>query len=324
MATDGRIFITRRIIGLDEALAQHGLAERYAIEVWEGERAPDRQTLRQKVGECVGILTQLTDPIDAELMDCAPRLRVISQYAVGVNNIDLAAATQRGIAVGHTPGVLTDATADLTFALLLAAARHVVAGADWVRAGKWQGWSPTLFLGKAVYGATLGILGYGRIGRAVARRAKGFAMRILAHRISAEAAAQDGVIAADFETLLRESDFLSLHVPLRPETHHLIDARALALMKSDSVLINMARGEVVDPQALYQALKAGQIGMAALDVTEPEPIPADHPLLSLPNCLIVPHLGSATFQTRRAMTELAVANLAAGLRGDPLLHRANP
>ncbi len=324
MEIDGRIFVTRRIVGLDEALAQHGLAERYVIEVWEGESAPDRQTLRQKLPECVGILTQLTDPIDAELMDCAPRLRVISQYAVGVNNIDLAAATQRGIAVGHTPGVLTDATADMTFALLLAAARHVVAGADWVRAGKWQGWSPTLFLGKAVYGATLGILGYGRIGRAVARRAKGFAMRVLAHRVSAEEAAQDGVIAADFETLLRESDFLSLHVPLRPETHHLIDARALALMKPDSVLINMARGEVVDPQALYQALKAEQIGMAALDVTEPEPIPADHPLLSLPNCLIVPHLGSATLQTRRAMTELAVANLAAGLRGEPLPHRANP
>ncbi len=324
MEIDGRIFVTRRIVGLDEALAQHGLAERYVIEVWEGESAPDRQTLRQKLPECVGILTQLTDLIDAELMDCAPRLRVISQYAVGVNNIDLAAATQRGIAVGHTPGVLTDATADMTFALLLAAARHVVAGADWVRAGKWQGWSPTLFLGKAVYGATLGILGYGRIGRAVARRAKGFAMRVLAHRVSAEEAAQDGVIAADFETLLRESDFLSLHVPLRPETHHLIDARALALMKPDSVLINMARGEVVDPQALYQALKAEQIGMAALDVTEPEPIPADHPLLSLPNCLIVPHLGSATLQTRRAMTELAVANLAAGLRGEPLPHRANP
>jgi glyoxylate reductase len=324
MAEQGRLFITRRIIALDEALAQHGLTENYAIEVWEGESAPDPETLRQKVRDCVGILTQLTDPIDASLMDAAPRLRVISQCAVGVNNIDLAAATQRGIAVGHTPGVLTDATADMTFALLLAAARHVVAGADYVRNGKWQGWSPTLFLGKAVYGATLGILGYGRIGQAVAKRAKGFAMRILAHRVSPEQAAQDGVIAADFETLLRESDFLSLHVPLRSENYHLIGKREFALMKRDAVLINMARGEVVDPQALYQALSTGQIGMAALDVTEPEPIPADHPLLSLPNCLIVPHLGSATVETRRAMTDLAVANLAAGLRGAPLLHRANP
>jgi len=324
MADRGRIFITRRIVDLDEALQRHNLSDEYAIEVWEGERAPDQATLRQKVQGCLGILTQLTDPIDAALMDAAPTLRVISQCAVGVNNIDLAAATQRGIAVGHTPGVLTDATADMTFALLLAAARHVVAGADYVRAGKWQGWSPTLFLGKAVQGATLGILGYGRIGQAVAMRAKGFAMRILAHRPSPERAAQDGVIAADFETLLRESDFLSLHVPLRADTYHLIGARELALMKPDAVLINMARGEVVDPQALYQALSAGRLGMAALDVTEPEPIPADHPLLSLPNCLIVPHLGSATIETRRAMTDLAVANLAAGLRGAPLIHRANP
>ncbi|MCE7949320.1 MAG: D-glycerate dehydrogenase [Chloroflexi bacterium CFX4] len=324
MANDGgKLFITRRTISLDEALAQHGLMAAFQVEIWEGEGAPSPATLLEKAQGCVGILTQVVDPIDAAFMDAVPTLRVISQCAVGVNNIDLAAARERGIAVGHTPGVLTDATADMTFALLLAAARHVVAGADLVRAGGWRGWEPMLLLGKALQGATLGILGYGRIGQTVARRAKGFDMRVLAHRLSPERAAQDGVTAVDFEALLRESDFLSLHVPLRPETHHLIDAAALALMKRDAALINMARGEVVDPQALYKALHTGQIGMAALDVTEPEPIPADHPLVGLPNCLIVPHLGSATVQARRAMTQLAVANLAAGVRGEPLPHRAN-
>ena len=317
-----RVFVTRLIPerGLEM------LREHCEVEVWPDELPPSKEALKEKVRDCEGLLTMLSDPIDAEVIAAAPKLKVISQYAVGVDNIDIAEATRRGIPVGHTPGVLTEATADLAFALLMAAARRVVEGADYVRAGKWKTWGPTLLLGADVWGATLGIVGFGRIGQAVARRGVGFRMRVLAYdpRPDEEAAASIGVELLDLEALLRESDFVSLHTPLTEETYHMIGERELKLMKPTAILINTARGPVVDPKALYRALKEGWIARAALDVTEPEPIPTDHPLLGLQNCLIVPHIGSASGSTRTEMAVITAENLLAGLRGQRLPHCANP
>jgi lactate dehydrogenase-like 2-hydroxyacid dehydrogenase len=250
----------------------------------------------------------LTDRIDGELLDGAPRLRAIANYAVGHDNIDLAATTALGITVGVTPDVLTDATADLAFALLLAAARRLPEAMAAVRSGDWQTWEATGWLGRDVHGATLGIVGFGRIGRAVARRAAGFEMTVLATR------------ATPLDELLARSDFVSLHCPLTPETHHLIDARALALMKPSAILVNTARGGVVDQPALGAALRDGTIAGAALDVTDPEPLPADDPLLDAPNLIVLPHVGSATYTARSRMTELAVDNLLAALDGKPMPH----
>jgi glyoxylate reductase len=251
---------------------------------------------------------------------------VISQCAVGYDNIDVAAATARGIPVGNTPGVLTDATADFAFTLLMAAARRVGEAVDFVRAGHWQTWGLTLLLGQEVYGATLGIVGLGRIGRAVARRARGFDMQVLYHDAvrRPKAEAELGVAYRPLDDLLRESDFVTLHTSLTDETQGLIDARALALMKPTAILINTSRGPVVDTEALYQALKAGQIAYAALDVTDPEPLPAGHKLLTLPNVLVAPHIASATVTSRTQMAIMAVENLLAGLEGERLPHCANP
>ena len=316
------VFVTRLIPerGLEM------LREHCEVEVWPDELPPSKEALKEKVRDCEGLLTMLSDPIDAEVIAAAPKLKVISQYAVGVDNIDIAEATRRGIPVGHTPGVLTEATADLAFALLMAAARRVVEGADYVRAGKWKTWGPTLLLGADVWGATLGIVGFGRIGQAVARRGVGFRMRVLAYdpRPDEEAAVSIGVELLDLDALLRESDFVSLHTPLTEETYHMIGERELKLMKPTAILINTARGPVVDPKALYRALKEGWIARAALDVTEPEPIPMDHPLLGLQNCLIVPHIGSASVSTRTEMAVITAENLLAGLREQRLPHCANP
>jgi lactate dehydrogenase-like 2-hydroxyacid dehydrogenase len=259
-------------------------------------------------------------------MDAIPTLKVIANCAVGVNNIDLAAANERGIPVGNTPDVLTDATADLAFALLLSSARHVVDGAAYVKNGQWKTWGPMLLLGRPVWGATLGVVGYGRIGRAMAMRGKGFGMKVLvaSEHLTNSEAIQDGVEKASLEEVLETCDFVSLHTPLTPKTHHLIGAVQLALMKPTATIINTARGEIIDPDALTAALIAGRPAFAAVDVTEPEPIPANHPLLGLPNCLIIPHLGSATLTTRRAMTDRAMANILAGLNGEPLPYRVNP
>jgi lactate dehydrogenase-like 2-hydroxyacid dehydrogenase len=315
-----KVFVSRRVIGLEPYM------ERLMLDIWEGALPPSPRELRERTRGCDGLVSLLTDRLDADFFDSVPGLKVVSQYAVGVNNIDLAAAKARGIPVGHTPGVLTDATADMAFTLMLAAARNVVPGADYVKAGQWKTWEPALLLGQSVYGATLGIVGYGRIGKAVAERSRGFKMRVLAASptLSAEQAAAEGVTATSLDDLLRESDFVSIHTPLTPDTHHLIGARELALMKPTATLVNTARGEVIDPAALYEALRAGRPGFAALDVTEPDPLPPDHPLLRLPNCLVVPHLGSATMQARLAMTRSAMANLEAGLRGEPMPHCANP
>ena len=313
-----KVFITRKI-------PEAGLTPIRAAcdaDIWDDPLPPPRNVLLERVRGVDGILSLLTDKIDAAVMDAAgAQLKVISNYAVGYDNIDIPAATARGIAVGNTPGILTETTADFAFALLLAAARRVVEGDKFVRAGKWQTWGPRLLLGAEVHGSTLGLVGFGRIGRAMARRAAGFGMRVLYHRRHDSPVAESlGAVQVDFETLLRESDFVSLHVPLTEQTYHLLDARAFRLMKKSAILINTARGGVVDPDALYSALKNGEIAFAALDVTEPEPIPADSPLLTLENVVIAPHLGSATHTTRDKMAVMAAENLLAGVFGKPLPH----
>jgi lactate dehydrogenase-like 2-hydroxyacid dehydrogenase len=275
-----------------------------------------------------GLLCLLTDQIDQELLEVAgPQLQVISNYAVGYDNVDVGAATARGIPVGNTPGVLTETTADMAFALLMAAARRVVEGAEYVRAGKWRTWGPKLLLGYDVHGATLGIVGMGRIGSAVARRAAGFGMRILYYDpyCDPDKAPFVGVaVRCELDKLLSEADFVSLHVPLGDDTQHMINAETLRAMKRSAVLINTSRGPVVDPDALFDALSSGQIAYAALDVTEPEPLPGDHKLLTLPNCLVVPHIASASWATRTRMAEMAAENLLAGLEGKRLPNCVNP
>ena len=321
-STDSVVFVTRRIpeTGLEM------VRQTCQVRLWEGELPPSKEVILREVVDCAGLLCLLSDPIDAAVIAAAPRLRAISQYAVGVDNVDLGAATARGIPVGHTPGVLTAATADLAFTLLMAAARRIPEGLENVRAGQWHSWEPLGFLGADVWGATLGIVGLGRIGTAVARRGRGFQMRVLYHNRARrpDLETQLGLEYAELDDLLTASDFVSLHCPLTPETYHLIGERALRRMKPTAVLINTARGPVVDTDALAQALRAGWIAAAALDVTDPEPLPPDHPLLSLPNCLVVPHVGSATVSTRERMAVMAAENLLAGLRGERLPYCANP
>jgi lactate dehydrogenase-like 2-hydroxyacid dehydrogenase len=296
-------------------------------EIWSDELPPPYEILLEKVRGTGGLVSLLTDRIDAGLMDAAgSTLKVISQMAVGYDNIDVAAATARGIPVGNTPGVLTETTADFAFCLLMAAARRVVEAERYVKAGAWKTWGPTLLMGYDVHGATLGLVGFGRIGQAMARRAGGFDMRILYHDPAADPAEAKRLNAhsRSLEELLAESDFVSLHVPLTPETHHLIGERQLRQMKPTAVLINTARGPVVDPRSLYESLRQRTIAAAALDVTDPEPIPPDDPLLSLENCLIVPHIASSSHATRTRMATMAADNLAAGLRGERLPHCVNP
>lgn len=312
-----KVFVTRQI-------PEAGLArvrEVCDMDVWESELPAPYERLLERVRGVEGILCTLTERIDASLIEAAgANLKVISQMAVGYDNIDVRAAHARGIPVGNTPGVLTDATADLAFALLLAAARRLQEGVAYIREGQWVTWQPRHLLGADLNGATLGIVGLGRIGAAVARRARGFDMRILAasrHLTDQEAAAH-GATRVDLPTLLRESDFVSLHTPLTPETRHLINRETLKQMKRSAILINTTRGGTVDGAALYEALRDGVIAGAALDVTDPEPIRLDDPLLTLPNCLIVPHIGSATVKTRDKMALMAAENLIAGVTGKPL------
>lgn len=294
--------------------------------VWPENRGMPRDLLLDEVAGADGLYCMLTDTIDVELLDAAPRLRALATMAVGTDNIDLAACTERGIPVGNTPDVLTETTADTAFGLLIAAARRFSEGIDYVRNGEWVRWEPDLLLGKDVHSTTLGIIGLGRIGEAIARRGRGFGMRVLysSRTRRPEAEAGFGVIWAEFDELLRESDHVVVATPLTPETRHIIDAAALAGMKSTATLVNISRGGTVDPDALHAALSEGVIASAGLDVTEPEPIPADHPLLALPNCTILPHLGSSSSQTRNAMAELAATNLASALAGRPMQACANP
>jgi glyoxylate reductase len=302
-----RVFITRALPfdSIDRLRAAH------EVEEWPGDMPPEPDALRAGAADAEGLLSLITDRVDAAVLDAAPKLRAIANMAVGTDNIDVEAAAARGIAVGNTPDVLTDATADLAFALLLALARRIVPGAAIVRAGEWRTWEPAGDLGADLVGHTLGIVGWGRIGQAVARRAGGFGMEVI------HSSRSSGV---PLEELLERSDFVSLHTPLTPETRHLIDAGALVLMKPTALLINTARGNVVDQDALREALHAGTIGGAALDVTDPEPLPADHPLLDAPNLLVVPHIGSATVRTRAKMAAMAVENLLAALDGRSMPH----
>lgn len=313
-----RVLVTRRIpeVGLDL------LREIAYVDVWDRPLPPPRDELLRRVEGIDGLLALLTDRVDDELLDAAgPGLKVVSNLAVGYDNIDLAACARRGIPVGNTPGVLTEATADLAFALLLAVARRLPESAALITQDRWLTWDPLLLLGKDVSGATLGIVGFGRIGREVARRAQAFGMRVLAHsrgRASDAVYRELGVEPVGFDALLEQSDFVSVHVNLSAETWHLIDGAAIAHMRPGSVLINTSRGPVVDQAALVDALRSGHLFGAGLDVTDPEPMRADDPLLSLPNCLVVPHIGSATQRTRDRMAEKAARNVIAGLRGQPL------
>ena len=317
-----RVYVTRLIP--EEGLRM--IQEVCDVEVWEGELPPPREVLLEKIKGKDGLLSLLTDKVDAELMDAAGTLRVISNYAVGYDNIDVKAATERGIPVGNTPGVLTETTADLAFTLLMVVARRVVEGVDYVRAGQWKTWGPRLLLGQDVHGATLGIIGFGRIGQAMARRARGFDMKVLYYNRTRREDLEVSldVRYVDLDTLLRESDFISIHTDLNPSTYHLINAEALAKMKRTAILINTARGPIVDPGALAEALEKGIIAGAGLDVTEPEPIPLDSPLLRLPNCVIVPHIGSASVATRGLMARMAAENLLAGVHGERLPNCVNP
>ena len=284
--------------------------------VWHGRVPPTPAELAREAQPAEGLLTLLTDRIDAGLIEGLPRLKAISNYAVGYDNVDVEAATRRGIPVGHTPDVLTDATADLTFALLLAAARKLPEALAAAQAGDWVTWEPAKHLGHEVYGKALGVIGFGRIGKGVAERAEGFKMRVL------HASAREG-LTETVKNVLREADFISLHCPLTPQTHHLINAEALQLMRPNAILINTARGPIVDPRALRGALERQEIAGAALDVTEPEPLPHGDPLLGTPNLIITPHIGSATRAARERMAELAVDNLLAALDGRPMPHQVN-
>ena len=301
----GRIFVTRALpfAALERLEAEHEL------DVWEGDLPPGPEAMRERLAAADGLLSLVTDPVGADLLAACPDLKAIANMAVGTDNIDLEAAAARGIPVGNTPDVLTDATADLAFALLLATARRLPQGEAQVREGRWRTWEPAGDLGADLSGATLGIVGRGRIGDAVARRADGFGMEVIA------SSRRSGM---PLEELLERADFVSLHCPLTPATRHLIGTEALQRMKPSAYLVNTARGGVVDQVALRLALIAGEIAGAALDVTDPEPLPAGDPLLEAPNLLVVPHVGSATVRTRERMAEMAVENLLAALAGHPM------
>lgn len=309
-----KIYITRKIP--ETALLK--LTENCDVEMWPEEFIPvPRDVLEEKVRDADGLFCLLTEAIDSQLLASAPPLRVISNMAVGYNNIDIAEASRRQIMVTNTPGVLTETTADLTFALLMAASRRIIEASDYLRAGQWTTWSPMQLTGQDVYGASIGIIGMGRIGEALAQRAKGFNMRVLYHNRSRKEELEGslGLIYTELDSLLEQSDFVCLMTPLTPETRHLIGECELKRMKPTAILINTARGGIVDEQALYKALLDGTIWGAGLDVFEEEPIRLNHPLLTLPNVVTLPHIGSASIRTRTLMAELAAQNLQQGLTG---------
>ncbi len=316
-----KVFVTRQLPqDILDRLAQH-----CEIDVWDDFLPPPPDVIQQKIGDLDGILCLLTDQIDSTVIDNAPKLRVISNMAVGYDNIDVTYATEKGIPVGNTPGVLTETSADFAFALLMSVARRIPEAQQYVRDDQWKTWHPTVLSGQDIYGATLGVVGFGRIGQAVARRARGFNMNILVNtRSDNDIIDELGAERVELDELLQRSDYVSLHVPLTDATHHLISHNELKLMKSTAILINTARGGVVDSQALYDALTTNEILAAGLDVTDPEPISIDDPLLTLNNCVVVPHIASASVATRRKMAEMAVDNIIAGLMGGTLPTCVNP
>jgi glyoxylate reductase len=316
-----RVFVSRRLPGA--ALARLAHRPGLDVEIWPRRQSPSPHALARACREAEGLLCLLSDRVDAALLAAAPRLRAISSYSVGLDHVDLAAATARGIPVGHTPGVLTETTAELALALLLAAARRIPEADRFVRDGRWTAsWDPSGLLGRDLHGATLGVIGLGAIGRAVAARARALGMRVLGWSRSARPVA--GVTPARLDDLLAGSDFVSVHVALAPSTRGLIGAAELARMRPGAILVNTARGGIVDEAALARALRRGRLGGAALDVFEREPLPATSALLAAPNLILTPHVGSASVATRARMAELAVENLLAGLAGRPMPCCANP
>jgi glyoxylate reductase len=319
--TKPKVFVTRIVPAKGLKMVQ----DFCDVDLWPDELPPSRATLLERVRGVEGILSLLTDKIDAAVLDAAgPQLKVVSNHAVGYDNIVVPDATARRIPVGNTPGILTDATADCAFSLLMAAGRRIVEASRFVREDRWKTWGPSLLLGSDFVGATLGIVGFGRIGKAVAKRAAGFDMRVIYYDPLAAPDPALNATPVDFNTLLAESDFVSLHTPLLPETRHLMNAAAFAKMKPNAVLVNTSRGPVVDQAALYDALKTGQIFAAGLDVTDPEPLPLDDPLHTLDNCIIIPHIASASRTTREKMSVMAAENLIAGLKGERLPNCVNP
>lgn len=288
------------------------------VQIWDSDDPVPRPILLEQVAAAEGLFCLLTERVDGELLDHAPRLRIVANMAVGYDNVNVPTCTARRVMVTNTPGVLTDTTADLAFALILATARRLVEAARFLAEGQWKTWGPMLLTGQDVYGSTLGLVGFGRIGQAVARRARGFDMRVLYHDPQRHRAAEEALGATwlPLDDLLRQADVVSIHAPLSPETHHLIGERELRLMKRTAVLVNTARGPLVDERALYRALREGWIWAAGLDVFEREPIGPDHPLLSLPNVVALPHIGSASIATRTRMATLAAQNLITALRGE--------
>ena len=313
-----KVFVTRKI----PAVGLRRIQEACDADVWPDALPPPREELLRRVAGCHGLLTLLTDTVDAELMDAAgPQLKVISNFAVGYNNIDVAEATRRGIRVGNTPGVLTEATADMAFALMIAAARRIKEAQQYIEQGHWKTWEPEGHIGMDLWQRTVGIVGMGRIGYALARRCYGgWQMRVLYYdRLPNETAERElKAQRVDWDTLLAESDFVSVHADLNETTRGMFNAEAFRKMKRTAVFVNTARGPLHVQKDLYQALRDGVIFAAGLDVTDPEPLPPDDPLLSLPNCIVVPHIASATVSSRNGMAEIAADNLLLGLQGKPL------
>lgn len=326
--TQGLVNMERAKVFISLAVPEVGidmLREVADVKVWEGGGRTSRPDLIRELADCEGLLC-VGAAVDAEVLEAAPKLKVISTFGVGHDHIDIGAATARGVLVGYTPHAVTEATADLTWALIMGIARRLVEASDYVRGTDREGGGTMFMLGQDVFGATLGVIGFGRIGQAVARRARGFEMRILYYDVRRDAAAeaQIGAQYAELDDLLRQSQFVSIHCAFTPETYHLIGARELSLMGRDSFLINASRGLVVDQAALYAALKSGQICGAGLDVTEVEPIPPEDPLLTLKNVIVLPHIGSASHAARAEMSRVCAENIIAGLRGLPLPYCVNP
>ncbi len=323
MPAKPRVFVSRRL----PELGLRQIAAACDMELWPEQLPPSYEVLRDKIKDCDGLVSLLTDRIDGPLLDTAPKLKVVSNFAVGFNNIDVAAATARGVAVGNTPGVLTDATADMALVLLLAASRRLVESVDDAKAGRWKTWEPVGWLGQDLAGRTVGVIGMGRIGQAFARRCRfGWNMRVLytdMHRVE-PAEKELGAVKVELETLLKESDFVSVHTDLNPQTKGMFNANLFKQMKKTAVFINSARGPLVDQTALAEALRTGTIFAAGLDVTDPEPLPPDHELYKLPNCVIAPHIASATVQTRNEMARICAENVIAGATGGKLTALVNP
>ncbi|HEV8060530.1 MAG TPA: D-glycerate dehydrogenase [Gemmataceae bacterium] len=323
MTAKPKVFVTRILPETGMKL----IKEACDAEIWNEPLPPPYTLIKQKIATCQGLASLLTDKVDADLLDAAPHLRVVSNFAVGFNNIDVPAATARGIAVGNTPGVLTDATADMALCLLVTAARRIVEGHQYTLSGKWKTWEPLGHLGQDLAGRTLGVVGIGRIGMAMARRCRGaWNMNILYHDVNRNLDAERELQARQvpFDTLLAESDFITIHTDLNEKTRGMFSTEQFKKMKRSAVLVNTARGPIIDQKALYAALSSHTIFAAGLDVTDPEPPAADDPLLKLPNIVIAPHIASATIATRNQMAEICAKNLIAGVTGQKLVAWVNP